>query len=200
MHNQFIYEEITAKALDYLRQQSQYRPDTLRGFQLKWLHVRKYMRSLDLNSITPAICRAFLIDFFNDRSPQDFSRSDRNLKRSVLILTEFMERGTLKKEETVFTLDGGIGSVMKDFLAFKRSQRLIKLTMQRIECHLSRFNLWLTTRKVLEINDIKQKHVIGFIKSLDPQKKALVHDTLLNLRAFFKYTYANGNLATNLAQ
>lgn len=193
------YDEVTANALNYLKQELNYTPDTLKRYSLKWLKLRDYMKSQNQAFINPDVCRAYLFTLFDGRSFRDLSRAERTLKRSVSILAQFMERGTLKKEERTSDLDGVIGTMMKDFLAFKCSQRLIALTIQRIECHLSRFNLWLTSHNVFEINDIEQKHVIGFIKSLNPTKKALVHDTLLNLRAFFKYTYEKGNLAKNIA-
>lgn len=199
MKNQITYEEVFAKAHSSLKQERNYTNDTLSRIVTNWTLVKRYMESKHLISITPLVCEEFLNFYFADRDPLGLSRSDKNLRRSVFLLVKFMECGTFKKLNNTTLLIGPIGRLMTDFIAFKRSQRLVILTIQRIECHLKRFSLWLTEFNVNGINDVEQIHVIGFIRSLNPKKKALVHDTLCNLRAFFKYTYEKGNCATNFA-
>jgi integrase len=64
---------------------------------------------------------------------------------------------------------------------------------------MSNFNFWLSTNGILSINDIKHHHIITFIKSLDPHKKSLIHDTLMDLRGFFKFLYEKGIISTNIS-
>jgi len=64
---------------------------------------------------------------------------------------------------------------------------------------MSRFNFWLSVNGVSTIQEIKQIHIINFIKSLNPNKKALIHDTLMDLRGFFKYLYEKEIILVEMA-
>ncbi|GLU57452.1 hypothetical protein Dfri01_69130 [Dyadobacter frigoris] len=64
---------------------------------------------------------------------------------------------------------------------------------------MSTFNFWLSANHIQDINDISYPHVITFIKTLDVKKKALIHDTLMDLRGLFAFLYDNKCIAKNLA-
>src|SRR5690606_26689166 len=96
-------------------------------------------------------------------------------------------------------LNGAIGKSMLDFLDWKRSRRLKPVTIAKIESHLSSFNFWLSAHQIFKVEAISYPHIIGFIKSLDPLKKALIHDSLMDLRGFFTYLYENKKITENLA-
>ncbi|MBB1642535.1 hypothetical protein A9970_01025 [Sphingobacterium sp. UME9] len=127
------------------------------------------------------------------------SQPEKALNRSVCVLSQFLQHGTLQRERSNSYLDGPIGALMKDFLALKSTRRLKPLTMEKIESHMNKFNLWLSVNNIFNICEIEPKHIYGFIKSLPPNKKALIHDTLLDLKGFFRFVYENDIIQTDLA-
>jgi len=198
-NNNFDYEEITSRAYNYLKEEFSYKYVTLRHYKSRWLPVKKYMEKHELKFINPAVCKDFLLEYYNYRTREELTEEEKNIEKSVSVLSEYMATGSVQRRCKVRYLDGSIGHLMKDFLAQKRSYRLREITLEKIESHMSNFNFWLSMNGICSINDIKHHHIITFIKSLDPQKKALIHDTLMNLRGFFKFLYEKGIIPTNLS-
>ena len=199
MQNNFDYEEITSKAYNYLKEEFSYKYVTLRHYRIRWLPVKEYMEKSRLKFINPALCKEFLLEFYKGRTHEGLTEKEKLIEKAVFVLSEFMETGSVQRKYKVRYLDGSIGLMMKDFLAYKRSLRLREVTLDKIESHMSNFNFWLSTNGILSINDIKHHHIITFIKSLDPHKKSLIHDTLMDLRGFFKFLYEKGIISTNIS-
>lgn len=199
MQNNFDYEEITSKAYNYLKEEFSYNYVTLRHYRSRWLPVKEYMEKSRLKFIKPALCKEFLLEFYKGRTHEELTEKEKLIEKAVFVLSEFMETGSVQRKYKVRYLDGSIGLMMKDFLAYKRSLRLREVTLDKIESHMSNFNFWLSTNGILSINDIQHHHIITFIKSLDPHKKSLIHDTLMDLRGFFKFLYEKGIISTNIS-
>ena len=195
----FDYEEITSKAYNYLKEELSYKYVTLRHYKSRWLPIKNYMEEHELKMINPAVCKDFLLEFYNCRTRKELTVEEKNIEKSVSVLSEYLATGSVQRRCKVRYLDGSIGHLMNDFLAHKRSFRLREITLDKIESHMSNFNFWLISNDIFNIHGIKHHHIITFIKSLDPHKKALIHDTLMDLRGFFKFLYEKEIISTNIA-
>lgn len=199
MQNNIDYYDVTSNALAFLEKELLYKYVTLRHYRSRWLFVKEYMESFKLDFISPAVCKNFLISFYNGRKNSDLSVNEKLIVKAVSVLSEFMETGAILKRKKITHLDGSIGILMKDFLSFKQTHRLNRLTIEKIESHMSKFNFWLSANCIFDISDIRQSHVINFIKGLDPNKKAFIHDTLMDLRGFFNFLYNREVITINMA-
>ena len=199
MQNNFNYEEITSKAYNYLKEEFSYKYVTLRHYRSRWLPIKEYMEKHGLKFINPTLCKDFLLEFYKGRTHGELTEKEKLIEKSVSVLSEYIETGSVQRKCKIRYLDGSIGLLMKDFLAYKRSHRLREITIDKIESHMSNFNFWLSTNGIFNIHDIRHHHIITFIKSLDPHKKSLIHDTLIDLRGFFKFLYEKGFISTNIA-
>lgn len=199
MQNNFDYEEITSKAYNYLKEEFSYKYVTLRHYRSRWLPVKEYMRKRRLKFISPSVCKDFMLEFYKGRTHGELTDEEKLIAKSVSVLSEYMENGSIIRKSKVRYLDGSIGLMMKDFLAYKQSRRLREITLDKIESHMSNFNFWLSANGIYSIHNIRHHHVITFIKSLDPDKKALLHDTLMDLRGFFKFLYEKEIISTNIS-
>jgi site-specific recombinase XerD len=157
------------------------------------------MEKHGLESISHTLCKDFLLELYKGRTHEELTDKEKLIEKSVWVLSEYIETGSVQRKCKVRYLDGSIGILMKDFLAFKRSHRLRKITLDKIESHMSNFNFWLSTHGIFNIHDLIQHDIITFIKSLDTHKKALIHDTLMDLRGFFKFLYDIGITSANIA-
>ena len=199
MQNNFYFEEISTRAYNYLKEEFSYKYVTLRHYRSRWLPVKEYMEKHGLKFINPVVCNDFLLEFYKGRTHGELTDEEKLIEKSVSVLSEYTATGSVERKCKVRYLDGSIGLMMKDFLTFKRSARLREITLDKIESHMSNFNFWLSTNGIFSINDIKHHHIITFIKSLDPHKKSLIHDTLMDLRGFFKFLYMMGIISTNIS-
>jgi integrase len=199
MKNNFDYEEITSRAYNYLKAEFSYKYVTLRHYRSRWLPVKEYMENHGLKFISPAVCKYFLLEFYKGRTHEELTETEKLIEKSVSVLSEYLESGSIQQRCKIRYLDGSIGHLMKDFLVHKRSLRLREITLDKIESHMSNFNFWLSANGIFSIHNIRHHHIIIFIKSLDPNKKALIHDTLMDLRGFFKFLYEKGVISTNIS-
>jgi hypothetical protein len=184
MQTNFNFPEVTSSALEFLEKKLNYKYVTLRHYRSRWLFIKEYMESHNLDSLNPAVCRDYLLSFYDGRKRRDLSVNEKLIEKSIAVLSEFMETGAIQKRSKIIYLDGPIGILMKDFLSFKESRRISRLTLDKVESHMSKFNFWLSANDIFNISEIKETNIIGFIRSLDPGKKALIHDTLMDLRGF----------------
>lgn len=189
MQNNFDYSDLTSRALEYLKNNLLYKYVTLRHYRGRWLLLKEHMELHKIDSLNPATCKSFLLGLYNGRKHCELSVNEKLIEKSISVLSEFMQTGTIKQKKKITYLDGSIGSLMKDFLSFKQSRRLSRLTIEKIESHMSNFNFWLSANNIFDIGAIRQTHLISFIQSLDSNKNALIHDTLMDLRGFFGYLY-----------
>jgi len=199
MQNNLDYEEITSKAYNYLKEEFSYKYVTLRHYRSRWLPVKEYMGKRGLKFISASLCKDFLLEFYKGRTHEELTDKEKLIEKSVSVLSEYIATGSVQRRCKVRYLDGSIGLLMKDFLAYKRSRRLRQITLDKIESHMSNFNFWLSTNGIFSIHDIRHHHIITFIKSLDPHKKSLIHDTLMDLHGFFKFLYEKGIISTNMS-
>ena len=199
MQKNFDYEEITSKAYDYLKEEFSYKYVTLRHYRSRWLPVKAYIEKHGLEFISPAVCKDFLLEFYKGRTHGELTDNEKLIEKSVLVLSEFMQTGSVQRKCKVRYLDGSIGLLMKDFLTYKRSRRLKKVTVDKIESHMSSFNFWLSSNGIFSIHDVNLSGIIAFIKNLDTHKKSLIHDTLMDLRGFFTFLYDTGVISINIA-
>ena len=199
MQNNFDYEEITSKAYNYLEEEFSYKYVTLRHYRSRWLSVKGYMEKQGLKVISPAVCKDFLLEFYRGRTHEELTEKEKSIEKSISVLCEYLENGLVQRKCKVRHFGGSIGLLMKNFLVLKLSHRLKQITIDKIESHMSNFNFWLSINGIYSVNNIRHHHIITFIKSLDPNKKALIHDTLMDLRGFFKFIYENENISTNFS-
>ena len=199
MQNNFEFNEISTRAYNYLKEELSYKYVTIRHYRSRWYSVKEYMDRCDLGFISTSVCKDFLLELYKGRCHSDLSENEKLIEKSVLVLSEFIETGLFKPKCKVRYLDGPIGKFMKEFLANKQSRRLKDITINKIESHLSSFNFWLSSNSIMSVGEINYPHIIAYIKTLDVNKKALIHDTLMDLRGLFTFLYENKSISTNLA-
>lgn len=199
MKSNFNYDEVTSKAYEYLRDKLSYKYVTIRHYRSRWLPVKEYMEARKQKFINPSVCKDFLLRIYSGRPHEQLTEKEKLIAKSVSVLSEFMETGSVQRKHKVRHLDGAIGILMKDFLAYKQGHCLRQITLDKIESHMSSFNFWLSQRKIFSVQDITPSDIIAFIKNLAPHKSALIHDTLMNLRSLFVFLYDTRIIPVNMS-
>lgn len=157
------------------------------------------MERKGLSRLDPAVCKSYLQEFYKGRTHSELSVEEKLIEKSVLVLCEFMDTGSIVKKKKIRYMDGAIGEIMKRFLIDKQKRCIKKVTLEKIESHMSNFNFWLSARKIFDVPEITHSNVIDFIKGLPSHKKALIHDTLITLRGFFTFLFNQGMIKQNIA-
>ena len=81
MQNQFVYEKISAKAYEYLKERLSYNYVTIRHYRFRWHPVKEYMDRCNIEFINPEVCNNFLFELYNGRCHTDLT--DNEIKANV---------------------------------------------------------------------------------------------------------------------
>jgi len=103
MQNNFDYSDVTSKALEYLKDNLLYKYVTLRHYRGRWLLLKEHMESHKIDSLNPAVCKSFLLDFYNGRKHSELSVNEKLIEKSISVLSEFMQTGKIVQKKRLRT-------------------------------------------------------------------------------------------------
>lgn len=192
---QKTFKEVTSLATNCLKTELSRANGTLKYYNCHWRKLKRFMESKGILFIDKAVCRDFLLQAYGSSDLSSLPKKDKDTVKTIRVLIEFLETGTIQSAKEVIDLGGSIGQLMTNYLLFKATTyRLAKHTIDEYEQNLNRFLRFLKENDITSINTVSQLQIIKYIKSLDPQKKSLAHISIRVLRDFFKYLYSNNVL------
>ena len=183
------YEQVIAEVIEYLEARFSRSDGTLKHYQNRWGRVKSYMDSQNISDIDASVCRDFLLNEFDNREYRELTIREKEIVGSVNILIEFLETGAVQFKKEQLNLDGPIGTLMLQYLVFKKDQRLHKSTISIHECHLSRFLRFLRNSNIEAITSIGLIHILDYIKSISISTKASPRMSIQVLLGFFRYLH-----------
>lgn len=126
------------------------------------------------------------------------SRYQDDIIRSVNFLNEFQEKGTISKyhyKPLERELSGPIGLAMEKFLLHLGSLRRTKKTISEYRLSLYRLFIYLESKQVQRIEEIKEIQIITFISTSTNNKIFVIS----SIRFFLRYMYEEHLLVTDLS-
>lgn len=193
------YEQITAKAITYLRERFSRTDRTIKYYKRCWGRVKSYMDSQNISNIEASVCRKYLLKEFNNYDFIQLTKREQEVVSTVNILIEFLETGAVQIKKEQINLDGPIGALMSKYLVFKTDQRLNNKTVYEYERHLSRFLHFLKQNGIEAITSIRLHHILNYIKNISPRTITTARTSIQVLRDFFRYLYTEKILETDFS-
>lgn len=123
----------------------------------------------------------------------------RDFIRSVYVLSEFQEKGSVSKRRChpdKRRLPGSIGLLMEQFLLHMESLRRSKITVRDHRLYLYRFLIFLESKHVHNVEEITEESILLFVSTLTNNNICVVS----SLRLFFGYLFENQILSYNLSE
>ena len=152
-----------------------------------------FMEHRGVSSYTPEIGEEYLQYATKNSAPS----TKRARKRNIHILSEYLEKGTIRKRIVHLVnhpLPGGIGQVASEFLDTLRALRRSELTIENHRRMLSYFIAGLELKSVNKVEDIKEQDVLDFI-DITPYAK---DHHYYSMRLFCRFLYEKKYTGTNL--
>jgi len=193
------YDEVISKAVVYLREKFSRADCTLKRYQNRWGGVKNYMDSHNISEINAYVCRDYLLTEFDNRDYHELTIREKEVVGNVNILIEFLETGAVQFKKEQINLDGPIGALMIQYIAFRKDQRLHKSTISIHECHLSRFLHFLRNNNIEAITSVRIIHIFDYIISISNSTKASPRMSIQVLRGFFRYLHTKRILETDFS-
>ena len=125
--------------------------------------------------------------------------SQRDFIRSIYVLTEFQGKGTISKRRchpVERKLSGQIGLLMEQFLLHLESLRRSKITIRDHRLYLHRFLTFIQSKHVLNVEEIKEEHILIFVSTATNNNICVVS----SLRLFFRYLFESHVLSFDLSE
>ena len=123
---------------------------------------------------------------------------ERDIIRSIRVLSEFQENGTICKRHCKplkRELSGPVGFAMQRFILYAESLRRGKKTINDHRLFLHRLLTYLESKQVQSIEEIKEVHIITFLSTTTNNKICVIS----SIRLFLKYLYEEHLVKSDLS-
>ncbi|MDQ6761992.1 MAG: site-specific integrase [Bacteroidota bacterium] len=191
---------LIAEAEEYLLSVG-YSPFTMVRIKRAWLFIQTFMISKGVSDYSVDMAKLAAHQYLKNRSRKR-KRPNRYLKNfiyAVSLLNEYYQTGKIKtwlrtdKKRVVFK--GAIGSLINDFLRYKRQEE--RLSTTRIACYrryLFRFLTYCDKKHIQQVSKIDLPLLLHFISSLDDNRLVPVATIVSTLRGFMRYAFVKKSL------
>jgi site-specific recombinase XerD len=189
-------EELIHSCILYFEQQSYSQP-RIENYKYKW--KSGIVRFMAENSIR----------YYDASVGEDYIRThiagsvvtpyQRDYIRSIYVLSEFQEKGIVSKKRyhpVDRLLKGQIGLLMEQFLLHLESLRRSKITINDHLLYLHRFLTFLESKQILNVEEIKEEHILIFVSTATNNNMCVVS----SLRLFFRYLFESHMLSYDLSE
>jgi site-specific recombinase XerD len=125
--------------------------------------------------------------------------SARTHQRAVEVLCDMLEEGTVKRRCGTMqpcSLDGSIGNLIKDFLAYLKEIRRKPHTLRSYEILLSNFNDYLLINGIHSISAVNERDLVQFLDTHPVDKER----TVGAVRVFFRFLNNKGIISHNFKE
>lgn len=105
--------------------------------------------------------------------PKDVMQTYNRLRRCITILNTVLETGSIKRyvpQKQSFDMSGEIGSIMVEFLSYKREHRVADKTLYVYERMLGRFLTFLRIKGIETLSTLTEQHLLDFVASTQINK------------------------------
>ena len=116
-------------------------------------------------------------EIFLSSLPTDVMQTYNHLGRCITILNTVLETGSIKRyvpQKQSFDMGGEIGSIMLEFLSYKREHRVADRTLYVYERMLGRFLTFLRIRGIETLSTLTEQHLLDFVASVQINKSQRV--------------------------
>nr|NQU91540.1 tyrosine-type recombinase/integrase [Bacteroidota bacterium] len=185
MKKQQTVEELMESCVQFFEQQS-YSPLRIDRYKLLWK-----------SKLIPFMAQKSIL-YYNPTVGEDYIRSnlarnivtpyERDIIRSIKVLSEFQETGTISKTRAKSIkreLSGQIGRLMDKFLMHLESLRRNKITISGHRLYLSRFLFYLESKHISTIEEVTGDYLMNFVSTQTNNKIGIVS----TIRFFFRFLF-----------
>ena len=150
------------------------------------------MQEKGIKEFSSCVGKAYMLLQFGDTDYSKLSKSQKDFVRSVRVLSDFSDNGSIRPVKEQIFFEGPNGEAIQAYISYRVSLRLNKSTIEEGQQQLFRFTRYLSTIGVRSLEEISHLHVLNFIKTIDPKYRTLIQRSLESLRGFFRYAYREG--------
>lgn len=189
------FDVMAADLLSYLTRKG-YAKGTISKYRTCIKRIKTYLEQREISIFDPETCSHFVEHLIGNGSYRDLTRREKDTIRCANVILEHRFTGSISFRiiHKNINFHGNIGSVMLDYLSYRKSRNISTATLEGDQLYLKRLQDFLENHKITDIEDISHSDIISYIKSLSFYSRGTIHCTLCNLRGFLRYLHDSGRL------
>lgn len=202
MHTDYSsFEDLTKAASEYLEGIKRSK-QTITIYNWIWKKIKLYMDSNGVVKCSSKVITDYLNFIYGDRPISQLSHHQKHCLRCALCLAQFAETGKMieiisRREPLKIT--GEIGSLILQYIEYKRSMRLKNKTLSNHSWYLHHFLQYLNGHTILTPSQISPLEIMNYTTSLFPSQAGAKHLSLSLIRSFLRYLYDLGKTHADLS-
>lgn len=190
-----VPEELMELCVQYFDQQA-YSVPSIDTYKFLWKKkLLPYMAKHSILYYDASVGEEYLRHRITGKS---ISSYERLIIRSIRVLSEFQDKGTVCKrycQQPKREFSGAIGVLMEKFFLHLKSLRRSSTTIQSHQQLLYNFLTYLGSKQIQNIEDISTDHIIIFLSTSTNNRICMVS----SIRTFFGYLYEEKVLKSDLS-
>lgn len=193
---QMNLDDLMADTDSYLRK-LQYSDQTIAAYHSAWNHLAKFMSETGTAHYSAYTGEVFAYNMIEKHNGyENLSQYEKYIIQCVNVLTEFLETGTVKfRRGKIFrSLTGSIGTLMKDYVSYKKNLGISEETADGYRYHLGTFLIYLNDHNIVTVEGITPNIIIDYAATTVFASQNVQHSNLYILKGFLKYLYDTGKL------
>jgi integrase len=191
-------EELMDSCVQYFEQQS-YSPLRIDRYKFLWKNkLIPFMVQKSFLNYDPSVGEEYVRSKIAGSIVTPY---ERDMIRSLHVLNEFQEKGTISKTNRKHIkreLSGPIGRLMDKFLLHLESLRRTSITISDHRLYLSRFLFFLESKLVSDIEEVMEEHILSFVSTQTNNQIGIVSTIRFFLRFLFEERITQTDLSTIL--
>jgi len=196
-------EELADEAVIYLRNKGK-SESTASKYVWIWKQIDGYLHENKVMECNKNAVIEYVRQKFNNRRICDLSHYEKSCVSQAFNLIQFMENGEMfetvehvPKEKIEFT--GEIGTLMHDYILYKKSRRLSEKTLGNYKWYLYGFQKYLYANDIFEVLHLSSLAILTYCSTMSPGHLGAKHAALCVLRSFMRYIYEGKRTKTDLS-
>lgn len=191
-------EELMDSCVQYFEQQS-YSPLRIDRYKFLWKNkLIPFMVQKSFLNYDPSVGEEYVRSKIAGSIVTPY---ERDMIRSLHVLNEFQEKGTISKTNRKHIkreLSGPIGRLMDKFLLHLESLRRTSITISDHRLYLSRFLFYLESKRVSDIEEVMEEHILSFVSTQTNNQIGIVSTIRFFLRFLFEERITQTDLSAIL--
>ena len=188
-------EELMDSCVQYFERQS-YSPLRIDRYKFLWKSkLIPFMVQKSFSSYDPTVGAEYVRSKIAGSIVTPY---ERDIIRSLQVLNEFQEKGTISKtnrKQLKQELFGPIGRLMNKFLLHLESLRRNRITISDHRLYLSRFLFYLNSKEVSDIEGVMEEHILSFVSTQTNNQIGVVS----SIRFFLRFLFEERIIKTDLS-
>jgi site-specific recombinase XerD len=163
------------------------------GLSTIWNRLKHYMNDTGQTSYTAKTGMDFLESEYGITVYKKLNHKEKHNARAINMLTDYLLHGILftRTRQSIRTFHPQFQALFQAYIDKKRVEGHSEDTLASYGIYLGRFSDYLNSRGIIDISDIDETVILGFVDTFIRYSPAVIHTTLCSIRTFFHYLHQN---------